>query len=107
MSEARFIYITTGDEAEARKIGEALVRDRLVACANVLPPIRSFYWWEGEVQDDTEAVLVAKSTADRVDGIVERVKALHSYTVPCVVALPIDAGNPAFLDWIGEETRRP
>jgi periplasmic divalent cation tolerance protein len=105
MSAYRFVYITTRDEAEAARIGEALVRERLAACANVIGPIRSFYWWEGAVQDEREAVLVLKSRRELIDSLVARVKALHSYSCPCVVALEIAEGDPDFLRWIGEETR--
>ena len=104
MSEYRFVYITASDEAEAARIGEALVRERLAACANVLPGVRSFYWWEGEVQDGREAVLVLKTKAALVDRLVQKVQSLHSYSCPCVVALPIENGNPDFLRWIGSET---
>lgn len=101
----RFVYITTPDEGEAARIGETLVRERLAACANVLGQVRSFYWWEGEVQNDGEAVLVLKSREALIDALTDRVRELHSYSCPCVVALPIDAGNPAYLHWIEAETR--
>ena len=102
--EARFLYMTAPNADEARKIGEALVQERLVACANVLGPISSIYWWQGQVQRDTEAVLIAKTRVDLVERTVARVKELHSYTVPCVVSLPIEQGNPDFLRWIDAET---
>ena len=105
MTEYRFIYITTEDQAEARKIGETLVRERLAACANVLPPIQSYYWWDGEVQDSTEAALIAKTKQSLVETLIEKVKSIHSYSCPCVVALPIEAGHGPFLRWIEEETR--
>jgi periplasmic divalent cation tolerance protein len=105
MSEYRFVYVTAATEAEAARIGEAVVRERLAACANVIGPIRSFYWWEGTVQDEREALLVLKSRDELIEPLVARVKALHSYTCPCVVALAIERGNPDFLRWIGEETR--
>jgi periplasmic divalent cation tolerance protein len=105
MSEYRFVYVTAATEAEAARIGEGVVRERLAACANVIGPIRSFYWWEGKVQDEREALLVLKSRDELIEPLVARVKALHSYTCPCVVALPIERGNPDFLRWIGEETR--
>jgi periplasmic divalent cation tolerance protein len=101
---AKLIYVTTGSSEDARRIGEALVRERLVACVNILPAIESIYWWQGAIQHDNEAVLIAKTRADLVESVVARVRALHSYSVPCVVALPIEAGNPAFLRWIEEET---
>lgn len=103
---ARLIYVTAGSEAEAQRIGEALVTERLAACANVLSPMTSIYWWQGAVQRETEAVLIAKTRADLAERLIARVRQLHSYTVPCVVSLAIDAGNPAFLQWIAAETVR-
>lgn len=102
---ATMIYITTSSREEAETIGRTLVEERLAACANVLGAVTSFYWWEGEVQADGEVSLVLKTRDDLVDALTERVKALHSYDCPCVVALPIAKGNPAFLDWIAAETR--
>lgn len=99
------IYMTAGDAGEATRIGRALVEERLAACANVLPGMTPIFWWDGEVQEGSEAVLIAKTTAELVEPLVERVRDLHSYDCPCVVALPIGAGNPEFLDWIRGETR--
>lgn len=101
----RFIYVTAADREQAEMIGRTLVEERLAACANILPQITSFYWWEGAVQHEREAVLIAKSRAELVERIVARVRELHSYSVPCVVALPIEQGNPDFLRWIEDETR--
>lgn len=103
--QAMMVYVTASSCEEAAKIGRVAVEKRLAACANVLGDIRSFYWWDGKIQDDSEAALILKTTADRLDSLIAEIKALHSYTVPCVVALPIGAGNPAFLEWIGRETR--
>ncbi len=104
VSDARFVYITTADRDEAVKIGRALVESRLAACANVTDRVTSIYWWDGAVQEDGEAVLILKSRAGLIDALTEKVKALHTYSCPCVVALPIDAGNAAYLDWIAAET---
>ena len=98
------LYMTAGSAAEARRIGAALVDEHLAACVNIIDGMTSIYRWEGAVRNDSETVLIAKTRRDLVDDVVTRVKALHSYTCPCVVALPIVAGNPAFLDWIGAET---
>lgn len=103
----RFIYVTAANADEAKAIGEALVQERLVACANILAPIASIYWWQGQVQRDSEAVLIAKTRAELVERVIARVKALHSYSVPCVVSLPIEQGNPDFLAWIAAEARGP
>ena len=66
--------------------------------------MRSMYWWQDAVQEDAEVVLIAKTRAQLLDRLTERVKALHSYDCPCVVGVPIGGGNDAFLDWIGTET---
>ncbi len=100
----RLIYITAASTEEAAKIGRLLVEERLAACANLLGRISSIYWWEGKLQEEEEAALIVKTTEALVERVVERVKQVHSYSCPCVVALPIEGGNPEFLDWIGSET---
>ena len=100
----RLVYMTAGSMDEARKIGRALVEERLVACVNLIGGMTSIYWWEGAVEEGSEVVVIAKTTAGRVGAVIERVKALHSYAVPCVVALPIESGNDAFMTWIARET---
>jgi periplasmic divalent cation tolerance protein len=104
--EFRSLYITVGRKDEARAIATALVGERLVACTNLFDGVESQYWWEGKIATDREVVIVAKTRADLVDAAIARVRALHSYKVPCIVALPILAGNPAYLDWIAAETGR-
>ncbi|MGE4297864.1 MAG: divalent-cation tolerance protein CutA [Desulfovibrionaceae bacterium] len=104
--EPLFVYMTAADTAEAERIGRALVEARLAACVNVLPGMRSFYWWDGAVRTGDEAVLVAKTTRSRMDALTTAVQRLHSYEVPCIAALPIVDGNAAFLDWIRDETSR-
>jgi periplasmic divalent cation tolerance protein len=98
-----FVYVTAGNEAEALRIGRAIVEERLAACANVIPGMRSLYWWEERVQEAAETVLILKSTAALLDTLTRRIQELHSYELPCVVALPIAGGNPAYLDWIRAE----
>lgn len=104
-TDARLIYITADGADEARRIGRALVEARLAACANILDPMTSVYWWEGKVQEGQETVLIAKTTADHVAALTAMVGELHSYDCPCIVSLPIDGGNPAFLEWIAVETK--
>ena len=100
----RLVYVTASSMEEARKIGRALVEERLVACVNLIDGMKSIYRWQGALEEGDEVVLIAKTTAGRVSAIVERVKALHSYTVPCVVAMPIEGGNPDFMQWIADES---
>jgi periplasmic divalent cation tolerance protein len=96
----RFIYMTTGSLEEARRIGRELVSTRLAACVNILPQMQSIYVWESKLQEDTEAVLIAKTTAARAAELIAKVKSLHSYSVPCVVSLAVEDGHPPFLEWI-------
>jgi periplasmic divalent cation tolerance protein len=102
---AFLIYITTGDSAEATRIGRALVQSRLAACANVQEKATSIYRWEGEVREDSEAVLIVKTREALIERVTEKVISLHSYDCPCIVALRIEKGNPAFIEWIESETR--
>jgi periplasmic divalent cation tolerance protein len=99
------IYITTSSTEEALRIGRDVVALRLAACANVLPGVTSVFRWQGEVQEDGETALILKTRSELVEALTKRVKELHSYDCPCVVALPITGGNPDFLRWIAEETR--
>ena len=98
------IYMTASNDAEARTIARILVQERLAACVNILAGMRSVYHWEGEIQEESEIVLIAKTRRDRVPALTDRVTEIHSYDCPCVVAIPIDGGNPDFLDWIDAET---
>jgi periplasmic divalent cation tolerance protein len=101
---AVFAYITAANTEEAEHIGRVLVTEQLAACANIFPVMHSVYRWKGAVETAQEAVLVAKTRDTLADALIARVKALHSYQVPCVVILPITAGLPDFLRWIDDET---
>jgi len=100
------IYITAGDAEEAKRLGRALVEAHLAACANVFPNMIPIFWWEGQVQEDSEAVLIAKTRDDLVNAVIDFVKARHSYDCPAILALPVAAGHAPFLEWIDEETRQ-
>ncbi len=99
------VFITTPTPEVAAQIARALVEERLAACGNVVPGLRSIYRWDGKIHDDAEALLVLKSTRDRFEALRERVLALHPYEVPEVIALPIEAGSAPYLEWIAAETR--
>jgi periplasmic divalent cation tolerance protein len=95
------LVLSTADTPElAQKIAAALVEANEAACVNIVPGIRSIYRWEGKVCDETEYLLLIKSTADRFDAINARIHQLHTYQVPEVIAVPITAGDPAYLKWI-------
>ncbi|MDI6797802.1 MAG: divalent-cation tolerance protein CutA [Desulfatibacillaceae bacterium] len=99
------IYMTAGSVDEARKIADELIAKRLCACVNIFPPIESVYYWNNAVQRNNEVAFIAKTRQSLVPQVIEEVKKLHSYEVPCVVSLPIERGNPHFLQWILDETR--
>ena len=96
------VSLTTSSLEEAEKIAEALVQERLAACVNIVPAITSIYRWRGEVHRDNEVLLIAKSRPELFDSLAARVKELHSYEVPEIIALPIVAGSEAYLNWIDE-----
>jgi periplasmic divalent cation tolerance protein len=100
-----FVYITVGNTDEAKKIGKALVSYRLAACVNIIDNMYSMYRWEGEIQNDKEVVLIAKTMESLVPALIDKVKSMHSYDCPCIVSLPILDGNKAFLEWIAEQTK--
>ncbi|MDQ2101300.1 divalent-cation tolerance protein CutA [Azospirillum isscasi] len=99
-----FAYITAGSRDEALRIGRALVGERLAACANLLDGMTSIYRWQGAMEEATETVVIAKTRAELFDRLAARVRELHSYEVPCVVELKVGRGNPAYLDWLRDET---
>ena len=102
---ALVVLVTAPSSDQALALGRTLVAERLAACASLVPAVRSIYWWEGKVQDAPEALLVLKTTRDRFDALRDRTLALHPYEVPEVVAVPIEAGSAAYLEWLVRETR--
>ena len=98
--EAVVVLFTAATPEDVARIGKALVGEGLAACVNVVPGIRSIYRWEGKVRDEPEALGIAKARRDAVERLVARLKALHAYKVPEILALPILAGNPDYLAWV-------
>lgn len=99
------VLITVPSEEVAKTIARALVEEGLAACVNLLPGLTSIYRWQGEVVEDRELLLLAKTTTHAFPRLKERVKALHPYTVPEIVALPIAEGHGPYLDWLKENVR--
>ena len=105
MAEEIIILITVSSPDEGVKIAQALVAEHLAACVSAIPGVRSFFFWEGKAQDAAEVLLVCKSRRALMDKVIERVKSLHSYTVPEIIALPIVAGSPDYLAWVNDSTK--
>ena len=96
------IYAVFPDAQQAEQIGRAMVEERLAACVNILPPMRSWYRWQGEVAHAEEVAAILKTRRDLADSLIERIAELHSYDVPCIVAWPIDTALSRYADWIGD-----
>jgi periplasmic divalent cation tolerance protein len=98
------VYVTCPTLQEAESLARIVVSEKLAACANLVPRVKSFYWWEGSVQEDHEVLLVIKTRQQKLSALEARVKQLHSYTVPEFIAMPISHGSPEYLHWITENT---
>jgi periplasmic divalent cation tolerance protein len=105
-AEAVVVLVTAGSREEAGRIGTALVTERLAACVNLIGPIRSIYRWQGSIEEADEWQLVVKARAADLSALEARVKALHSYEVPEILALPVYGGSAAYLAWLDEATKR-
>ena len=92
------------DRAAAERLADALIEKRLAACVNILAPCRSVYRWKDAVQHDEEHPLLIKTTAERYAELETAIRAAHPYDLPEIIAVPIELGLPAYLDWIGSET---
>jgi periplasmic divalent cation tolerance protein len=101
MSEQVILALTTcPDEASARQIAATLVRERLATCVNRLGGLGSTYFWDGRLQDEAEVLLMIKTTAGRLDELGTRLKSLHPYELPELLAIPVAGGNEAYLEWV-------
>lgn len=104
MSDIRIVFCTCPDTDSASRIAEALVGERLAACVNILPAIDSVYRWQGAIERASEVQLIIKTVEARVDALTARIRALHPYELPEVVAIEAASGWPAYLDWVRAET---
>ena len=100
-----FVYIPCASMDEAKKIGRALVEERLAACANIFNGPHAIYRWQGKMETGDEFLLVAKTRTALFDRLSSRVQSLHSYKTPCIAALPVSQVNAAYASWILEETQ--
>ena len=99
---ARIVLTTAANTEEATRLGRALVEERLVACATLIPAIESIYRWKGNIESSVESMLLLKTSVTRLSALEARLQALHSYVTPEFLVLPIEAGSHAYLDWMNQ-----
>ncbi len=98
------VLITASNEDEAVKIAKAILEDKLAGCINIVRDIRSIYIWQGKIEDEKEVLMIVKTRKPLFNDLTEKVKKLHSYTVPEIIALPITDGSEDYLKWLKEVT---
>ena len=99
------VYAVFADPAEAQRIGRTMVEEKLAACVNILGPCRSIYRWEGAIETATEVPALFKTTTEQADALIERIKEMHSYSVPAVAVWPIERLSADYADWVENELR--
>jgi periplasmic divalent cation tolerance protein len=104
--ESIVVLVTCGSEEEAVKVAHSLVEERLAACVNLISPVRSIYRWEGKIWDEKEWILIIKTQKERYEELENKVKSLHSYSVPEIIGLPIVEGSSSYLGWLKEMTKK-
>ena len=107
VEKAVLILVTTDGRDDAEKIGEALVVERLAACCNVIPTVASFYYWEGQLQRNHEAILLVKTLESLAPAVEEYVRTHHSYDIPEILRVPIEGGSSAYLNWLEQQVVKP
>jgi periplasmic divalent cation tolerance protein len=103
--EPLVVLVTASSPDEAARLARALVDERLAACVNVIPGLRSIYRWQGQVEEADEVLLIVKTARHLLAPLTERVRTLHSYSVPEVIALPITGGSAPYLEWLAAQVR--
>ena len=98
------VLITASEEDEAVKISRALIEARLAGCVNIIKNVRSIYRWEGKIEDEGEVLMIAKTQKQLFDPLMKKVKSLHSYKVPEIIAMPVIEGSKDYLEWLRQVT---
>ncbi len=105
--KAVIVFITTRSTEEAKKIGKLLVEEGLAACCTIIQPVESVFKWKDAIHIEQETLIISKTREELFSALEKRVKQLHSYEVPEIIAIPITQGSKSYLDWIVKETRMP
>jgi periplasmic divalent cation tolerance protein len=105
MTDALLVFTTLPSADKAAELGKVLVEERLAACANLIPAVRSIYRWQGKLQDENEVLVLLKTRAEHLERLKLRILELHPYEVPEVLAVPVEAGYQPYLEWLAGETK--
>ncbi len=100
-----YVVFITAPSGKGEELARRLVEERLAACVNVIRGVRSIYWWRGKVEADEEDLLVVKTSGEALEELIKRVREIHPYEVPEVIALPVEKGLAEYIAWVVEETR--
>ena len=98
-------FVTTPDETIAKKLARGIIQEKLAACVNIIPKVTSIYEWEGALNEDSEVLLMIKTSTSKINELTEYVRKNHPYTVAEVISLPIENGNPPYLDWVAKSVK--
>ncbi|GIL16419.1 MAG: divalent-cation tolerance protein CutA [Oligoflexia bacterium] len=99
-SELCFLYVTTTNNENAKHLSRILLQEKLIACANILPQMEALYWWEGKIEEGSEALMILKTTRDKIDLVRAKLKTIHPYQTPCIAEIHIDSMNAEYQNWI-------
>ncbi len=105
MTKELVVFVTTGSEKEAKEISHKLIQEELAACVNLVPTVQSIFQWEGKITEDKECLLIIKTTNHAFHELEAVIKAHHSYSVPEIIALPIDIGSLDYLSWVRQQVK--
>lgn len=105
MSKIIVIFVTASSLDEAKKIGQTLVEEGLVACCNIVQMVESIFKWQGKLNIEHEVLMIFKTREEKFDTVEKRIKQLHSYEVPEIIAIPITHGSKNYMDWVKKETQ--
>ena len=97
------VYVTTSKALESKKIARELLKEKLAACINIIPNIKSLYLWKGEIEEDSESIMVIKTKSELVEQVIGRIEELHSYEIPCILEITVDNGSKNYLNYIESE----
>ncbi len=106
MTDYIVVLVTTPNVIEARKISKTLVEEKLAACCNIVEKVNSIYFWQNNIEDDFESLIIIKTRKDLFPELANRVRELHRYTVPEIIAIPIIAGSDSYLNWIDDTVKQ-